>query len=124
MTSQKQLPERDLLPEIPYFTLDMHERQDADAIEVLLTGDLDDLTVGHLDDSLAWVVDHMPQRHVIVDVTGVSRLQPSAARMLVRVQARLGADRRTLTVRGEGAVRELLDEAGLGGRSRATVADD
>jgi anti-anti-sigma factor len=124
MTSQRRLPARDL-PEVPYFTLDLHERSDADAIEVLITGDVDDLTVGHLDDSLRLVVDRMPQRQVIVDVSGVRRLAPCGVTTLVRVRRELGEDRRTLTLRGAGArVDGLLDAAGLLGPVGVRNPDD
>jgi voltage-gated potassium channel len=61
----------------------MHGRPDTDVVEVLLTGDLDSLTVGHLEDSLAWVVERMPQRHVVVDVTGLVRLESAGVDTLV-----------------------------------------
>ena len=113
MTSQRQLPPE--VPEAPYFTLDMHRRPDADAVEVLLTGDLDDLTVGHLDDSLGWIVERMTQRRVIVDVTGVTRIEGCAVDSLTRFRSRLAADRRTLSTRGASeAIRLVLGAAGLG----------
>ena len=101
-------------PEVPYFTLDMHERPDADVVEVLLTGELDSLTAGHLEDSLAWVVDRMPQRHVVVDVGGLVRLESAGVDVLVRFRSRLAEDRRTLGVTGATSrVRGLLHHAGL-----------
>src|SRR4051794_20215094 len=75
MTSQRQRPVRDL-PEVPYFSLDMHTCPDGDVVEVLLTGDVDEATVGHLDDSLAWVVEHMQQRRVVVDLSGAQHVEP------------------------------------------------
>ena len=113
MTSQRQLPAGGL-PEVPYFTLDMHRRADTDAVEVLLTGDLDELTVGHLDDSLSWIVEHMTQRSVVVDVTGVTRIEGCAVTSLTTFRSRLAADRRTLSTRGaEGANRRVLGAVGL-----------
>jgi len=102
------------LPEVPYFTLDMHERPDTDVVEVLLTGDLDALTAGHLEDSLGWVVDRMPQRHVVVDVAGLVRVESSGVDTLVRFRGRLAKDRRTLRVTGATSrVRASLRVAGL-----------
>lgn len=113
MASQSQLPPRDL-PEVPYFTLDMRERPEADAVELLLTGDLDTLTVGHLEDSLDWAVSRLSHRHVVVDVSGLQRLDPCAVEPLLRVRQALEADHRTLTLRGEPAVGvELLRGSGL-----------
>jgi len=113
MQSRSVDPQRDL-PEVPYFTLDMHERPDTDVVEVLLTGDLDSLTVGHLEDSLVWVVERMPQRHVVVDVAGLVRLESAGVDTLVRFRGRLAEDRRTLGVTGATSrVRGLLRLAGL-----------
>ena len=114
MLSRSVPPDHDDLTEVPCFTLDMHERPGADAVEVLLTGDLDALAVGHLDDSLAWVVDHMAPRQVIVDVSGLDTLENPGVQTLLRVRAELAEHRRTLTVVGDqGAIRTLLELAGL-----------
>jgi anti-sigma B factor antagonist len=92
----------------------MHDRPGADAVELVLTGDVDDLTVCHLDDGLGWVVEHMTQRHVLVDVSGVSRLEPSGVEALLRARSRLCADRRTLVLRGDsGVAHAALEAAGL-----------
>ena len=113
MSSQKQLPSKDLT-DLPYFTLDMHRRTDADAVEVLLTGDIDALTVGHLDDSLDWIVEHMSQQVVSVDFTGVTRVDDCAVETLTRFRSVLAADRRTLETSGESpAIAQLLGAAGL-----------
>ncbi len=113
MSSQKQLPPKDLT-DLPYFTLDMHRRTDADAVEVLLTGDIDALTVGHLDDSLGWIVEHMSQQVVIVDFTGVARVDACAVETLTRFRSMLAADRRTLATCGESpAIADLLGAARL-----------
>ena len=113
MQSRSVDPQRDL-PEVPYFTLDMRERPDSDVVEVLLTGDLDSLTVGHLEDSLACVVERMPQQHVVVDVTGLVRLESAGVDTLVRFRGTLAGDRRTLGVTGATSrVHVLLDLAGL-----------
>jgi anti-anti-sigma factor len=113
MSSPTQLPPR-AIPELPYFTLDLHRRTAPDAVELILTGDLDALTVGHLDDSLDWVVGHMTQPLVVVDLSGVRRLDSCGVETLTRVREVLHADGRTLTVRGESAsARAVLTAAGL-----------
>lgn len=113
MTSQRQRPVRDL-PEVPYFSLDMHTCADGDVVEVLLTGDVDEATVGHLDDSLAWVVEHMQQRRVVVDLSGAQRVEPCGVLALRRVADALRATGRELAVRQEpDAVRAALEAAGL-----------
>jgi len=113
MTSQRQRPVRDL-PEVPYFSLDMHTCPDGDVVEVLLTGDVDEATVGHLDDSLAWVVEHMQQRRVVVDLSGAQRVEPCGVLALRRVADALRATGRELAVRQEpDAVRAALEAAGL-----------
>jgi hypothetical protein len=53
MTSPEQLPAQD-----PYFSLDMRRPPGAGAVEVLLTGELDERTVEHLVDGLSWVFAH------------------------------------------------------------------
>ena len=118
MQSRSVDPQRHL-PEVPYLTLDMHERPDTDVVEVLVTGDLDSLSVGHLEDSLAWVVERMPQRHVVVDVAGLVRLESAGVDTLVRFRGTLAEDRRTLGVTGATSrVRGLLGLAGLLDRAR------
>jgi anti-anti-sigma regulatory factor len=113
MTSQRQRPVRDL-PEVPYFSLDMHACPDGDVVEVLLTGDVDEATVGHLDDSLAWVVEHMQQRRVVVDLSGAQRVEPCGVLALRRVADALRTTGRELAVRQEpDAVRAALEAAGL-----------
>ena len=113
MTSQRQRPVRDL-PEVPYFSLDMHTCPDGDVVEVLLTGDVDEATVGHLDDSLAWVVEHMQQRRVVVDLSGAQHVEPCGVLALTRVADALRATGRELAVRQEpDAVRAALEAAGL-----------
>lgn len=86
--------------EAPYFSLDLHRRADTDVVELLLTGDVDDATVGHLDDSLDWVVEHMPQQTLVVDLSDVTRLQACGVASLLRVTMRLRAVDRSLAVRG------------------------
>ena len=113
MTSQRQRPARDL-PEVPYFSLDMHPCPDGDVVEVLLTGDVDGATVGHLEDSLAWVVEHMEQRRVVVDLSGAQHVEPCGALALRRVADALRGTGRELAVRQEpDAVRAALEAAGL-----------
>jgi anti-anti-sigma factor len=95
------------------FSLDLREHS-CDTLEVVLTGDLDSRTAGHLDDGLRWVVEHSPQAHVVVDVSGVHRLESPSLELLVRIRDELAADRRTLALRGQhGVVRNLLTIAGL-----------
>ena len=113
MASQRQRPVRDL-PEVPYFSLDMHPCPDRDLVEVLLTGDVDEATVGHLEDSLAWVVEHMEQRRVVVDLSGTQHVEPCGVQALRRVADTLRGSGRELAVRQEpGAVRPALEAAGL-----------
>jgi anti-anti-sigma factor len=113
MTSQRQRPVRDL-PEVPYFSLDLHTCPDGDVVELLLTGDVDETTVGYLEDSLAWVVEHMEQRRVVVDLSGVQRVDPCGVLALRRVADTLRGSGRELAVRQEpGAVRPALEAAGL-----------
>jgi anti-anti-sigma factor len=113
MTSQRQRPVRDL-PEVPYFSLDLHTCPDGDVVELLLTGDVDETTVGYLEDSLAWVVEHMEQRRVVVDLSGVQRVDPCGMLALRRVADTLRGSGRELAVRQEpGAVRPALEAAGL-----------
>ena len=113
MTSQRQRPVRNL-PEVPYFSLDMHRCPDGDLVEVLLTGDVDEATVGHLEDSLAWVVEHMEQRRVVVDLAGTQHVEPCGVQALRRVADTLRGSGRELAVRQEpGAVRPALEAAGL-----------
>ena len=113
MTSQRQRPVRDL-PEVPYFSLDMHQCLDGEVVEVLLTGDVDGATVGHLEDSLAWVVEHMEQRQVVVDLSGTQHVEPCGVLALRRVADTLRGTGRELAVRQEpGAARPALEAAGL-----------
>ena len=113
MTSQRQRPVRDL-SQVPYFSLDMHACLDGDVVEVLLTGDVDRATVGHLEDSLAWVVEHMAQRRVVVDLSGAQRVEPCGVLALRRVADTLRGTGRELAVRQEpGAARPALEAAGL-----------
>jgi anti-anti-sigma regulatory factor len=115
MTSQRQRPARDL-PEVPYFSLDMHTCPDGDGdiVEVLLTGDVDEATVGHLEDSLAWVVGHMEQRRVVVDLSAAQHVEPCGALALRRVADALRGTGRELAVRHEpDAVRAALEATGL-----------
>lgn len=113
MTSQRQRPVRDL-PEVPYFSLDMHPCAGGDVVEVLVTGDVDGATVGHLEDSLAWVVEHMEQRRVVVDLSGAQHVGPCGVLALRRVADALRGSGRELAVRQEpGAVRPALEAAGL-----------
>ena len=113
MTSQRQRPVRDL-PEVPYFSLDMHPCPDGDVVEVLLTGDVDAATVGHLEDSLAWVLEHMEQRRVVVDLSGAQHVDPCGVLALRRVADALHGTGRELAVRQEpDAVRPAFEAAGL-----------
>ena len=113
MTSQRKRPDRDL-PEVPYFSLDMHPCAGGDVVEVLVTGDVDGATVGHLEDSLAWVVEHMEQRRVVVDLSGTQHVAPCGVLALRRVADTLRGSGRELAVRQEpGAVRPALEAAGL-----------
>ena len=113
MTSQRQRPVRDLT-EVPYFSLDMHPCAGGDVVEVLVTGDVDGATVGHLEDSLAWVVEHMEQRRVVVDLSGAQHVGPCGVLALRRVADALRGSGRELAVRQEpGAVRPALEAAGL-----------
>lgn len=113
MTSQRQRPVRDL-SEVPYFSLDMHASPDGDVVEVLLTGDVDPATVGHLEDSLAWVVEHMEQRLVVVDLSGAQHVEQCGVLALRRVADALRGTGRELAVRQEpGAARPALEAAGL-----------
>jgi anti-anti-sigma factor len=113
MTSQRQRPLRDLA-EVPYFSLDMHLCPDGDVVEVLLTGDVDAATVGHLEDSLAWVVEHMEQRRVVVDLAGAQHVEPCGVLVLRRVADALHGTGRELAVRQEpDAVRPALEAEGL-----------
>lgn len=96
------------------FTIDVRERPECDALEVILTGDLDGLAAGRLDNSLRELVDRLRRRHVVVDVADVTRLESSALEILLRVRSGLAADRRTLVLRGQnGVVRNQLEIAGL-----------
>lgn len=113
MTSQRQRPLGDLC-EVPYFSLDLHPRPELDVVQVLLTGDLDEATVGHLEDSLAWVVEHMEQRRVVVDLSGTQHVELCGVLALRRVADTLRGSGRELAVRQEpGAVRPALEAAGL-----------
>ena len=113
MASQRQRPVRDL-PEVPYFSLDMHPCPDRDLVEVLLTGDVDEATVGHLEDSLAWVVEQMEQRRVVVDLSGARHVEPCGVQALRRVADTLRGTGRKLAVRqAPGAFGPALEEAGL-----------
>ena len=90
------------------------ERPEADLVEVLLTGELDERTVEHLDDGLAWVLAHAPRQDVVIDLAGICRLEPCGVEALVRVRRDLRADGRTLAVRDEpSGARSLLATAGL-----------
>jgi anti-anti-sigma factor len=102
VTSQTDLPAGDLA-EVPYFSLDLHRQSGVDAVELLLTGDVDDATVGHLEDSLDWVVEHMPQQLVVVDLTGVTSLGPCGVASLRRVATALRNAGRSVSVRGGSA---------------------
>ena len=85
-----------------------------DVVEVLLTGDVDGATVGHLEDSLAWVVEHMEQRRVVVDLSGTQHVAPCGVLALRRVADTLRGSGRELAVRQEpGAARPALEAAGL-----------
>ena len=84
MTSQRQRPLGDLC-EVPYFSLDLHPRPELDVVQVLLTGDLDEATVGHLEDSLAWVLEHLQERRVVVDLSGTRRVEACGVRALRRM---------------------------------------
>ena len=109
MASQEQLPAQD-----PYFSLDLRRRPEADLVEVLLAGELDERTVEHLDDGLAWVLAHAPRQDLVVDLAGICRLEPCGVDALVRVRRDLRADGRTLAVRDEpDGTRALLATAGL-----------
>ena len=109
MPQDVQLPAQD-----PYFSLEIRRRPDADVVEVLLAGELDSRTVAHLDDGLSWVVAHLPQRDVVVDLAGVCRFEPCGIESLLRVRGDLRAGGRTLAVRDEpDGARALLATAGL-----------
>jgi anti-anti-sigma factor len=90
----------DDLSEVPYFSLDLHRRAGTDVVELLLTGDVDDATVGHLEDSLDWVVQHTPQRLVVVDLGDVTLLRICGVACLRRVASTLRGTGRNLSVRG------------------------
>ena len=79
----------DDLSEVPYFSLDLHRRSGTDVVGLLLTGDVDDATVGHLEDSLDWVVERMPQRLVVVDLSAVTGLRTCGVTSLRRVASTL-----------------------------------
>ena len=113
MTSQRQLPLGDL-SEVPYFSLDLHARPEQDVVEVLLTGDLDEATVGHLEDGLAWVIEHLHERRVVVDLSGTRRVEACGLSALRRTADALRGTGRHLDVRqGTGATRLALEAAGL-----------
>ena len=121
MTSQRQRPLGDL-SEVPYFSLDLHPRPEQDVVEVLLTGDLDVATVGHLEDSLAWVFEHLHEHRVVVDLSGTRRVEDCGVRALRRMADALRRTGRDLAVRQEaGASRQALEAAGL--RVVPTAAD-
>ena len=78
-----------------------------------IAGALDERTVEHLDDGLAWVLAHAPRQDVVIDLAGICRLEPCGVEALVRV-GDLRADGRTLAVRDEpSGARSLLATAGL-----------
>ena len=113
MPSRTEISSRDL-PEVPYFSLDLHGRADGDIVELLVSGDVDDETVGHLEDTLDRVLDHMPQRLVLVDLHAVTSLRPCGVASLRRVTAALGEAGRNVSVRGGSpVVRSALAEAGV-----------
>ena len=113
MTSQRQRPLGDIC-EVPYFSLDLHPRPELDVVQVLLTGDLDEATVGHLEDSLAWVLEHLQERRVVVDLSGTRRVEACGVRALRRMADALRETGRDLVVRqGDGASRPVLEAAGL-----------
>jgi anti-anti-sigma factor len=92
----------------------MHLCPDGDVVEVLLTGDVDAATVGHLEDSLAWVVEHMEQGRVVVDLAGAQHVEPCGVLVLRRVADALHGTGRELAVRQEpDAVRPALEAEGL-----------
>ena len=82
MTSLEQLPAQD-----PYFSLDMRRPPGAGAVEVLLTGELDERTVEHLVDGLSWVFAHVPQQDVVIDLAGVCRLDRCGVEALLLVRS-------------------------------------
>jgi anti-anti-sigma factor len=102
------------IPSLPYFRLDLREEPGTSSVEVLLAGDLDRRTTGHLSDGLRWVVDRSDRPHLVVDVAEVTRMESTAAEVLLRVRDELAGERRSLTVRGHsGTVRSLLRLSGL-----------
>lgn len=113
MASLRQRPPGDL-SEVPYFSLDMHARPDQDVVEVLLTGDLDRATVGHLEDGLARVVEHLHQHDVVVDLSGTRRVEACGIRALRRMADALRDTGRDLAVRqAPDLPRAALEAAGL-----------
>ena len=79
-----------------------------------IAGALDERTVEHLDDGLAWVLAHAPRQDVVIDLAGICRLEPCGVEALVRVRRDLRADGRTLAVRDEPSrARSVLATAGL-----------
>ena len=99
MTSQTTTPRPRTAAGHPTFSVDVHLRA-TDLVEVELTGTVDDRTLGHLEDALAWALAETSRRHVVVDLAGVRRIGAAAFEVLWSTRTALAAQGRTFRIRG------------------------
>ena len=84
------------------------------SLVVSVRGDLDAATAPQLHDALQDFGQHHPERHVIVDVEGLTFIDSSGVYVLVQALKRLGSGGRRLTVSGATpGAHKVLDICGL-----------
>jgi anti-anti-sigma factor len=81
----------------PDFGVDVDD-PDGDTVRVLVSGDIDMPTLGHLDDTLGSIGEDHRCRHIVVDIGAVTFLAACGVSRLVAAQHRLGRGGRSLAL--------------------------
>lgn len=77
--------------------ISLHQHEDADALVLELTGDLDVYTAPRLREQLVWALKE-PQGRIVVDLTGVRYLDSTALAHLMRGCREAGRQNKTFRI--------------------------
>jgi anti-anti-sigma factor len=97
----------DAYPEYPDLVVNVDDPE-GDTVRVQVSGDIDMVTLGHLDDTLGSLGEDHRCRHIVIDVGEVTFLAACGVSRLVGTQHRLGAGGRSLALHRASAHQQRL----------------
>jgi anti-anti-sigma factor len=83
---------------LPEFELGIVDDLDGETVHIQVSGDIDMVTLAHLDDTLGSLGEEGDRRHVVVDVGDVTFLSACGVSRLVAAQHRLGVRGQSLAL--------------------------